>query len=194
MSKNFAELMKFVRLTHKIRNVERAVLLESYNRAENDAEHGYQLALVALYLIDGHRLKLDKYRCMGMAMAHDIVEAYVGDVSVFESPEARKTQRAREKKAIKQMQKDWPNFPSLHELIKEYEEHTTPEGKFVYALDKLMPAVNNYMYGGKAWKKQGVDLKWVKKIKQGKVEMSPTVDQYYQELLKLMEKNPEVFK
>jgi len=193
MQDDLEKLLDFVRFTHQIRNVERAVLLETENRHENDAEHAYQLALVAWFLLDRHDLQLDKYRCVGMAMVHDIAEAYAGDTTAFASAEDRAAHEAREKKAIARLRKEWPEFTSMHNLIDEYEKRETSEAKFVYAMDKLMPIINNYLYGGKVWRKEGRTLEQMKQIKKGKIEPSPLVEEYYQEILKILEQKPELF-
>ena len=81
----------------------------------------------------------------------------------------------------------------MNDLIEEYEERRTPESKFVYALDKLLPVINNYIYEGRVWKKVGLDLEWLKGSKAGKVDESADVYAYYKEMLKVLEKQPELF-
>jgi putative hydrolase of HD superfamily len=83
MNPELSSLLDFVRFTHEIRNVRRAILLETDNRKENDSEHMYQLALTAWYLIEKDNLKLDKYKAVAMALVHDIVEAYTGDIPAY---------------------------------------------------------------------------------------------------------------
>ena len=187
------KLVEFVKFTHEIRNIKRAILLESNENYENDSEHMYQLALVAWYLIENDDLKLDKYRCVGMAMVHDIVEVHAGDIPAY-APEYNHPSKAEnEKKAAIKLSQQWPNFTSLHELINEYEVNKTPESHFVYALDKLIPIINNYVYDGRTWKEVGLDLEWVKKSKVGKIDMSPEINRYYHQLLKVLEQKPELF-
>ena len=188
--KDLNKLLDFVRFTHEIRNVQRAILLESNDRHENDEEHMYQTALVAWFLIENDKLPLDPYRCVGLAMVHDIAEAYAGDTIAFASAKDLKAQKAREEKAIARLQKEFPGFTSLHELIHEYEEHVTPESKFVYALDKLIPIINNYLYEGKVWHKEGITIEMLKAIEVGKVDISPQIAKYNQELMQILEKNP----
>ncbi len=194
MSSDLDSLLDFARFTHEVRNIERAILLESDERKENDSEHGYQMALVAMYLIDKHKLKLDPFHCVGMALVHDIVEVYAGDTVPFAPKHVLDSQEEREKKATLRIKKQWPNFASLNELLKEYEEQETEESKFVYALDKFLPAVNNYLYEGRVWRKMGLDLNWVKKAKANKTEVSPVINKYYLELINALEKQPELFK
>jgi 5'-deoxynucleotidase YfbR-like HD superfamily hydrolase len=81
----------------------------------------------------------------------------------------------------------------LHELLAEYQERKTPEAKFVYALDKLIPIINIYLYKGRSWRKQGIDYPEVLRNKSGKMEISPEIDKYYKSLLKLLKARPELF-
>ena len=187
------QLIQFVNFTHKIREVERAVLLGSLTRHENDAEHCYQLALVAWFLLETHQLNLDKTKVIGLAMVHDVVEAYAGDMTAFASPEQRALHAEREKQAAQTLQADWPTFTSLHELIAEYETRETDEALFVYALDKLLPIINNYLNDGLAWKQQGVTFERMKAVKTGKIDKSDLVNEYYVLLLDLLEKKPDLF-
>ena len=193
MKTDLEKLLNFVRFTHEIRNVQRAILLETVNRHENDAEHGYQLALVAWFLIENNGLQLDKFRCVAMALVHDLAEAYAGDTIAFASEKDLAAQKQKEKEAIAKLRENWPDFGSLHELIEEYEHHETPEGRFVYSLDKLVPILNNYLYEGKIWKKEGITLDRLKAIKIGKVDISAEVNGYYQALIKVLEHEPNLF-
>jgi len=192
MKADLDELFNFVRLTHEIRRVRRAILLEG-NKKENDAEHCYQLALVAWFLIEKDKLKLDKYRSIGMAMVHDIVEVYAGDTIAFAPPREREAHAKREKEAAKRLKKEWPSFKSLHELINEYEERQTPESKFVFALDKILPTINNYIFGGKVWRQLGISFDQHESIKKGKADISPELLSYQREISKMLQKQPELF-
>jgi putative hydrolase of HD superfamily len=186
-------LIEFIAFTHEIRKVKRAMLLEDYQTNENDAEHCYQLALTAWYLIEKDNLKLDQNKVISIALIHDVAEAYAGDTTAFASAEDRSAHAKREAEAIAKLKSDWPAFTSMHELIEEYELRKTDEAKFVYALDKLVPIINNYIYEGKAWKVQGITLDRVKEIKAGKVDLSEVISKYYKDLVMLLEAKPELF-
>jgi putative hydrolase of HD superfamily len=189
---NLEELIDFVRFTHEIRSVRRAMMFEG-NSNENDMEHQYQLALVGWFLADNDELKLDKNKLVSLALVHDIAEVYAGDLIAFASPKDRKEQKKREKDAILKLQERWPSFSSMHELIEEYEHLSTEESKFIYALDKLLPMINNYIFEGKAWKKHNITLEKLKDTKKNKVSISNEVDRYYREIIKLFERKPELF-
>ena len=160
---------------------------------ENDEEHMYQLALVAWFLIENDNLKLDKHKVVNMALVHDIVEVYAGDIPTYAPEHSHPNKAENEKLAAERIKKEWPGFKSLHILIEEYEKRDTDEAKFVYALDKMMPVINNYIYGGRVWKSVGLDLNWLKTSKAGKVDISPDVNKYYRQMLRLLQKHPELF-
>jgi putative hydrolases of HD superfamily len=192
MKANLNELIDFIIFTHEVRKIERAVVLED-DHQENDAEHQHQMALTALFIIDANNLNLDKFKCMALGAVHDLIEVFAGDLIVFAPKKDIAAKELLEKEAVEQLKTRWPSNHTLHDLIKEYEEHLTPEGKFVYALDKLLPEINNYLYGGKAWQEHGITYEQVRIIKQGKIDLDPTINQYHQQILKTFEKHPELF-
>jgi putative hydrolase of HD superfamily len=185
-------LIDFVRFTHLIRNVRRQIILEG-GVQENDAEHGYQLALVAWFIVEKDNLPLDKYKTACIAMVHDIAEVYAGDMLAFASKDDLSAQSKREAAAIQQLANEWPQFKGLHQLIEDYETLASEEAKFVYALDKLVPIINNYLYEGGAWKNHGISFEKMKSIKVGKIDKNAVVSKYYEELLGILEKHPELF-
>lgn len=187
------DLLDFVRFTHEVRSIKRKILFEDYERFENDEEHMYQLALTAWFLIENDKLKLDKFKCIGMALAHDITEVYSGDTPTHAPPEERAAHEKREKRASGQLKQQWPTLVSMHELVDEYLRRETPEAKFIYALDKTLPVFNLYLYEGRSWKQQNISLTAVKSVKAGKVDISPEVGKYFEGIMKLVEQRPELF-
>jgi 5'-deoxynucleotidase YfbR-like HD superfamily hydrolase len=187
------KLLDFVKFTHEIRQVKRAILLETNDTHENDSEHMYQLALVSWFLLENNKLKLDKYRVLGMALTQDITEVYSGDTNAHASAAERKAHKQRERTATEKLRLQWPTFTSLHALLAEYQGRKTPESQFVYALDKLLPIINIYLYEGRSWKAQDIDYEEIVRNKAGKIVISPEVDKYYQEFLKILRDKPELF-
>ena len=186
-------LIDFVSFTHEIREVERAMWVKGQERFENDSEHGYQLAMVALYLIDTEELALDMYKTMAMAVVHDIIEVYSGDTPIFGSVTDRATKDDREMAARLELKRRWPHLVRLHGLIDEYEARTTPEATFVYALDKLVPMINNYLDNGRNWNRQGATFDHVWAAKVGKIDIDETIKAYYEPLVAALRAHPEMF-
>jgi putative hydrolase of HD superfamily len=160
---------------------------------ENDSEHGYQLAMVAMYVIEQDNLPLDTYKAMSLAIVHDVLEVHSGDTPVFGVTAALDTKEDRERQALVELKRQWPNLSLMHELIDEYESKSTDESKFIYALDKLVPMLNNYLDNGRNWKRQKATLNHVISVKIGKIDIDPTVNGYYIKTLELLRERPDLF-
>lgn len=172
------ELIRFMQLSHAFQSVERKVLIQESERWENDAEHSFQLALVAWFLAERHGLKLNYEKILKYALAHDLVEAYAGDVAFFDAPELRAGKKQREEEAQQRLAQEFPDIPSLHTTIADYEQRVDEESKFVYALDKILPSINIYIDKGRLWKIQNIKRLELMKYKQPKVALSPIISQY----------------
>lgn len=193
-SVDIQRLLQFVELTHEFQQVKRRILIKGEDDYENDMEHSFQLAFSALYLINRHKLELDAYHAMALALVHDIVEVHAGDdPAIGRTPEALQAKIARETEARHKLREEWPDFTLLHDLIDEYEARESAESTFVYALDKLLPMMNNYLDHGRAWKQQQASLADVQRIKQGRIDKHPVVEAYYKELSGMLEQHPELF-
>lgn len=193
MTDRLKNLVDFVAFTHDIQSVKRAMLVNGDERYENDSEHSFQMAMIALYVIQENHLPLDIFRTMAMAVVHDVLEIHSGDTPVFANVEVLSTKSEREEAAIRKLKRQWPKLGLMHELIKEYESKSSPESKFLYALDKLVPMLNNYLDDGRSWKRHEVSLDDVISVKIGKIDIDPTVNGYYKLVLELIKQHPELF-
>jgi len=189
----FDNLAQFIAFTHAVQQVRRAMLVVGEDRFENDAEHCFQVAMAALYIIETNHLELDAFRVMSLALVHDVIEVHAGDTPVYGSAEGLATKAEREAAAVEQLKADWPQLTLLHELIEECEAKVTPESKFVYALDKLVPIFNNYLDKGRSWHRKGVALDHLIAVKAGKIDRDPTIKQYYEQVLVFLREHPEFF-
>ena len=183
------ELLKFVELTQSFKGIRRKIILAKEGREENDAEHSYQLALVAWYLIRTKELSLNIDLAIRYALVHDLVEIYAGDTPAgmhkgFEKE--RETKHERELQAIRELQNNFPEFLEMHELIAAYETRRDEESRFVYALDKVLPILNIYLDKGHSWKLHGISLQDLISNKSDKVNVSPDVKKYFDEIIDIM--------
>jgi putative hydrolase of HD superfamily len=161
--------------------------------AENDTEHSYNLAMTAWYLSSWFP-ELDKNKLIQYGLVHDLVEVHAGDTPAYGTEEELNTKAAREAEALKKLEKDWPDFKDLTEMLQDYEEKTNSEARFIYALDKLMPIMLVYTNEGHSWKKFKVTVEMVQELKAKKVSKSSEIVPYYDELVKLMVEHPELIK
>ncbi len=185
-------LIDLHQLVLQFRAVERILYIPGEGEVpENDVDHSFTLAMTAWYLAP-YFPELQTDKVVFLALAHDVVEVYSGDTNVFDA-ELTASKVGREAKARQRLRKEWPDFPALHAYLQEYADRSSPEAEFVYALDKIMPIIINYIGDGYGWKKHKVSLKQVHEVKKDKVAHHPAVADYYQQLYDLLAKRPELF-
>lgn len=188
------ELVEFVNLLNDFNGVERVTRIGSLDRYENDVEHSYSLAMMAWYIIEANKLDLDLGKTMRYALVHDLVEVYAGDTFVYGKKEDLESKEKRELQAIKKIGEKFPKFKALHRDIKAFEARKNSEAKFVYALDKLHPMIQNYLDGGKLWKKFSISLDKIIKEKKKKIVGSAEIERYFKELVKVLKEDKNLFK
>jgi putative hydrolase of HD superfamily len=185
-------LFDFQDLLLKFQAVERITHVPPTFRPENDTEHSYNLAMMAWFLA-GHFPELDRDRLIRMALIHDLVEAHAGDTYIYADQATLDTKAGREAEALRQLEKDWPDFPELTGLIHEYENRGSPEAKFIYALDKIMPIMLIYAGKGHTWQREGITRERLHAAKKDKVAQSPAIENYYNQLHGLLIQNEHYF-
>jgi putative hydrolase of HD superfamily len=163
----------------------------SVDKAENDITHSFSLAMIVWFL-SPHFPSLDASKMIQLCLAHDVIEIYAGDTFSYDS-QAVSTQKKREELAFTRLSEEWADFPGLLGSIKEYESLLSEEAKFVYALDKLQPAIMEYLNEGRVWHKLGITFAKFVAEKEKKIPISPDVYDYYQELREILEGNLHLF-
>lgn len=141
--------LRFVEFTQKFQQVLRTNRAAGGERRENDAEHSFQVALVAWYVNQAMDLGLDTDQVLGFALAHDLVEAYAGDTDPhLHQLASPATKEEREAKGLEDLRRDFPEFGRLAEAIEAYEASKKLVGtpaQLVYAIDKLLVFANMYL-------------------------------------------------
>ncbi len=187
-SPKIKNLIDFIEFNHEFREVIRVARSPNAKNFENDAEHSYQLAMVAWYLIESDKLKLNKELCFMYALAHDLVEIYAGDTYFLDNQKAE-SKHKREKEALLKIKKRFPRFRSLVKVIERYEKREDEESKFIYAIDKIIPPIQIYLENGKLWREQKVPFDGLMQNKNPKIALSKPVDKYWQEMKRAISKN-----
>ena len=183
------ELQKLLIAFHA---VDRKVFIPpTIDKAENDITHSFSLAMMAWFL-SPHFPGLEVGRMMQLCLAHDVVEVYAGDTFSYDD-QAALTQKDRESQALSRLEREWADFPDLLGSIKEYETLKSNEAKFVYALDKLQPAIMDYLNEGRIWHKLNITFAKFIAEKEKKIPISPEVYDYYQQLRDILEENLHLF-
>lgn len=183
------ELLSFVRFTNDFQKVERTILVAGKNRNENDSEHSFQLAILGWYIIENDKLNLDINKVLKFAIVHDLVETYAGDTFIFGDKNHVADKAKREAKAQKRIQRAFPSWKGALKLIEEYEHRKSPESKFVYVLDKIIPVINIFLDEGRTWKKHKISLEMLREAKDKKVKLNSDLEKYWLDLMAVLEKN-----
>ncbi len=186
-------VMELYELLVEFRGVKRAIKVPpEIKEYENDVEHSYNLAMLGWFL-SGYFPKLDSNKIVKIALAHDIVEVHAGDTFVFASKSELDGKQEREQQAQKKLETDWKDFPGMLDAIQQYKTGESSEAKFVYALDKLIPAIMNFLGDGHVWKEHDISLDAVLAEKNKKIPVSPEVKEYLNQLIVLLKNNPQLF-
>ena len=144
--------MAFIREVDKEKTIFRQTWLTDGTRKENDAEHSWHLAMMAMLLSEYANEKVDVLHVMSMVLIHDLVEIDAGDTYAYDDA-GNKTKAKRELAAADRLFNILPEDQAkkLRALWDEFEEAKTPEAKFANTLDKCQPILLNDASGGKSW-------------------------------------------
>jgi len=138
------KLKGILRRTHKINE----------SAYENDAEHSWHLATMALILQEHSDEAIDLTRVLKMVLIHDVVEIDAGDTFAYDDDAAHRKKEIREEQAAQRIFGLLPKRQGCHlyELWREFEARETPEARFAAAMDRFQPLLHNYLTHGAAWK------------------------------------------
>lgn len=112
------------------------------NRKESTAEHSWSVSMIVITLME--KLKnefgeIDELKMIKLALIHDVVEIYAGDVMAFDI-EARKNKEKIEAEALEKLMAIYPEFgQQLHSLWYEFENKESIEAKIAKAADAICP-------------------------------------------------------
>ena len=153
-----AEQIRFIAEVDKLKGILRQTLVIASRRQENDAEHSWHLALLAITLAEhANEPNLDLLRVLKMIVIHDLVEIDAGDTFAYDTAR-RVDQHEREARAADRIFGMLPAEQSVEFRAwwDEFEARETPEAKFAAAVDRFQPMLLNCLTDGAAWQKHGV--------------------------------------
>ncbi len=147
----------FIKEIDNIKHIFRKTRLFDNSRFENDSEHSWHLALMAIILSEYSNEPVDLLKVIKMVLVHDIVEIYAGDTFLYD-------ESGNKNKSLKEMESAEKIFGLLPqdqkeefiEIWQEFERRETPESKFAAAIDRLEPLLQNYYTEGYTWKKNNI--------------------------------------
>lgn len=183
--------LEFIIEVDKLKQIYRQTLLMDGSRNENDAEHSWHLALMAMVLQEYSPKKdLDITKVLKMLLIHDLVEIYAGDTFCYDE-KANLNKNQRELEAAERLFSILPPDQSqeFRDLWDEFEKRETPEALFAASLDRIQPLICNYLTGGHTWVKYGVKSHKVLErnllVKEGAPELWKLVEEIVEDSIRM---------
>ena len=157
ISERLQKQLEFIREIDKAKTVLRRSVLLDRSRRENDAEHSWHLAVMAILLAEHANEPVDLLKVLKMLLIHDLVEIDAGDTYAYDV-KGHDDKQEREQRAAERIFGLLPpeQGEELRRLWEEFEERKTPEARFAAAMDRLQPVMLNYFTEGVVWRQHGV--------------------------------------
>lgn len=145
--------IKFVLTIDEMKNIFRRNLLADGSRRENDAEHSWHLAMLAMILEEYSAEKICIERVLKIALVHDLIEVYAGDTFAYDA-KGNEDKHEREVQAADRLFGilDPVQGAEIRALWDEFEAMETAESKYANAIDRIQPLMLNYLTDGHTWK------------------------------------------
>lgn len=181
---NLQKQIEFIKEIDKLKYIQRKTKLLNSDRNENDAEHSWHLAVMAVILSQHANTNIDLLKVIKMVLIHDIVEIDAGDTFIYDT-QKNNTNTDEELLAAKRIFGILPT-EQAEELItiwEEFEAGETEEAKFAKSMDRLEPLLQNTSNNGGTWKEYNVDFETVYEKKKVIKNGSEVIWEYAENLL-----------
>ena len=182
--KRLRQQLQFILEIDDLKNVLRRSYLIDSSRHENSAEHSWHLAVAAMVLAEHAKEQIDISKVIRLVLVHDLVEIDAGDTFIYDDA-GNVGKAAREQDAANRLFGVLPEdqAQSFMALWREFEDRQTPEAKFAFALDRLMPILHNVFTQGGSWKEYGIRQEQALTKNRGIEEGSPVLWQVVESLI-----------
>lgn len=185
-SEKLVKQIEFIVEIDKLKRVFRQNVVIGTKQQENDAEHSWHLAVMAIILSEYSSTKeLNILRVLKMLLIHDLVEIHAGDTFCYDV-QGNADKLDREIKAANKLFSILPSDQAqeMMDLWQEFETMATPEACFAASLDRLQPLLLNYHTYGHTWKKPGISSEKVLQRNKVLEDNAPQLWKYVKELIK----------
>ncbi|MEK7111325.1 MAG: HD domain-containing protein [Patescibacteria group bacterium] len=156
MNQRITGIIDFIKKAEKLKTELRHSWTSDAKRQESVAEHTWSACLLAMTLFDEISIKVQEARTLKMIIIHDLGEAIIGDIPVFEVSKRQNKKFENEKKAIRKIVTDITDKKLASEIVdlwEEFEEKKTPEALLARACDKLDVLLQHLNTDIKTWDK-----------------------------------------
>ncbi len=156
--------LRFTAEIDKMTSILRRTMLIDGSRRENDAEHSWHIAFMALIFSEYAKEPVDTARAAKMCVVHDLIEIYAGDTFAYDL-EANKNKAEREAAAADKLFAQLPpeQGAELRTLWEEFDAMQTPDSKYAACMDRLQPFLHNTLTNGHTWVQSGTNRAVVEK-------------------------------
>lgn len=136
--------------------IARRTLLIDKSRRENDAEHSWHIAVMAMLFSEYAAEKVDIGRAVQMCVVHDLVEIYAGDTFAYDAA-GNADKEEREKAAADRLFAELPPDQGgmIRALWEEFDAMETPDARYAACMDRLQPFYHNLLTDGHTWVESG---------------------------------------
>jgi len=159
---DLASQVSFIKEIDKLKYIQRKTRLFNSDRHENDAEHSWHLAMMAIVLAGHANQAVDLLKVLKMVLIHDIVEIDAGDTFIYDSSKNH-SNTVEELLAAKRIFGLLPEKQAAEFIAIwiEFEEGITPEAKFARSMDRFEPLLQNTSNNGGTWAEYNVGYQQV---------------------------------
>ncbi|QHW31674.1 HD domain-containing protein [Paenibacillus rhizovicinus] len=181
---NLEKQMAFLVEIDKLKTIQRKAKIMHGDRLENDAEHSWHLAMMALILQQEANADVDLLKVMKMLLVHDIVEIDAGDTFAYDT-KGHEDKQERETRAAKRIFGLLPEEQEreLFGLWLEFEAKETAEARFASSLDRLQPLIHNHHNEGDSWQRYKITEEMVRNRNREIAKGSEGLWSYAQEII-----------
>lgn len=176
--------LQFIIEIDKVKSIFRQNYLADGSRRENDAEHSWHMAIMAILLQEYANEPADVLRVIKMVLIHDLVEIDAGDTYAFDEV-AAVDKREREVAAADRIFHLLPEEQAkeFRSLWDEFEEYETADAKYAHMLDNFQPFLLNVNSEGISWKEHEVKKSQIYKRNRKMGETSEVIWNYMKKVI-----------
>ncbi|XP_029318817.1 5'-deoxynucleotidase HDDC2 [Cottoperca gobio] len=140
-----SNMLQFMKFIGQLKRVPRTGwVYRNVKKPESVSDHMYRMAMMSLTITDP---KVNKDRCIKLALVHDMAECIVGDIAPTDNISKAEKHR-REEEAMKHLSALLPEGlkQEIYGLWEEYETQSSPEAKLVKEFDLLEMILQAHEY------------------------------------------------
>ncbi len=131
-----SNIIRFMRMASRLKSIVRAGwAMKSVPSPESVADHSFCVALLALIASKHCDIRVDRAKCVALALIHDLAESIVGDITPHDGVSA--SQKLERETAAMQKLSQTLGDAEIMDLWREYASGVTSESKFVRDIDAI---------------------------------------------------------